>query len=260
VSTVGLSASFLEAINFLWKSVGCNVVEPRSNTRPSAVNGGTLRRGVVGASSRMFISTTCFFCGGSFSCNMGPCSLDLFPMLCVRDRCGELVAFGMLANGARGRLVDMVKGSCGEGGMNTAAAIHNDVLSDRGRDKGICSSMAGVEGDTARDDNTSNCAHWECQMSSMVVWKLAEIVIHEVNGHNWQDKALEEWSGKLDLDTQSRGSCFDSSWLAWAKRQARLGALLQSCCRPQQELLTSYSASTFLAEDITFISPHNKDS
>jgi hypothetical protein len=98
----------------------------------------------------------------------------------------------MLANGARGRLVDIVKGSCGDGGMNTAAAIHNDVLSDRDRDKGFCSSMAGLEGYTARDVNTSNCAHWEFQMSNMAVWKLAEIVIHEVNGHHWQDKALEE--------------------------------------------------------------------
>jgi hypothetical protein len=37
------------------------------------------------------------------------------------------VAFGMLAKGARERLVDiLVKGSCGEGGMNTVAAIHNN--------------------------------------------------------------------------------------------------------------------------------------
>ena len=35
------------------------------------------------------------------------------------------MAFGMLAKGARERLVDiLVKGSCGEGGMNTVAAIH----------------------------------------------------------------------------------------------------------------------------------------
>jgi hypothetical protein len=39
----------------------------------------------------------------------------------------------MLVNGARARLVDMVNGSCGDGGMNTAAAIHNDVLSEGGR-------------------------------------------------------------------------------------------------------------------------------
>ncbi len=94
----------------------------------------------------MFFSITCFFGGGSFSRSTGPCSRDLFPMLCVKDRCGELVALGMLANGARGRLVDMVKGSCGEGGMNTAAAIHNDVLSDSGRGNGICSSTARVGG------------------------------------------------------------------------------------------------------------------
>jgi hypothetical protein len=37
------------------------------------------------------------------------------------------VAFGMLAKGARERLVDiLMKGSCGEGGMNTVAAIHNN--------------------------------------------------------------------------------------------------------------------------------------
>lgn len=109
VSTVGRSTSLREAISFLWKSVGCVVVEPRSNTRPSAVGGGILRRGVIGASSRVLFSTTCFFCGGSFSCNTGPCCLDLFPILWVKDRCGELVAFGMLANGARGRLADMLK-------------------------------------------------------------------------------------------------------------------------------------------------------
>ena len=57
----------------------------------------------------------------------------------------------MLASGARGRLVDMVKGSCGEGDMNTAAAIHNDVISDSGKDNGIRSSMVGSEGHTARD-------------------------------------------------------------------------------------------------------------
>lgn len=37
------------------------------------------------------------------------------------------MAFGMLAKGARERLVDILeKGSCGEGGMNTVAAIHNN--------------------------------------------------------------------------------------------------------------------------------------
>jgi hypothetical protein len=37
------------------------------------------------------------------------------------------VAFGMLAKGARERLVDiLIKGSCGEGGMNTVAAIRNN--------------------------------------------------------------------------------------------------------------------------------------
>lgn len=55
----------------------------------------------------------------------------------------------MLANGARRRLADMVKGSCGEGGMNTAAAIHNDVLSDSCRDDGILSlDGQGKEGYT----------------------------------------------------------------------------------------------------------------
>lgn len=53
----------------------------------------------------------------------------------------------MLANGARRRLADMVKGSCGEGDMNTAAAIHNDVLSDSGRDNRIlCPSIGRVGG------------------------------------------------------------------------------------------------------------------
>jgi hypothetical protein len=179
-------------------------------------------------------------------------------MLCVRDRRGELVAFGMLANGARGRLVDMVKGSCGDGGMNTAAAIHNDVLSARGGDQGCCSSMAGLEGYTARDVHTSSCAHWEVQMSNMVVWKLAEIVIHEVNGHNWQDKALEEWPGKLDQGTQLRGSCFDSSPLAWAKRQARLVPFYAVAVRNKN--LLHHSASAFLAEDIRFISSHSENS
>jgi hypothetical protein len=37
------------------------------------------------------------------------------------------VAFGMLAKGARERCVDMLmRGSCGEGGMNTVVAIHNN--------------------------------------------------------------------------------------------------------------------------------------
>jgi hypothetical protein len=54
-------------------------------------------------------------------------------MLWDNDRWGELVAFGMLVNGARARLVDMVNGSCGDGGMNTAAAIHNDALSEGGK-------------------------------------------------------------------------------------------------------------------------------
>lgn len=34
----------------------------------------------------------------------------------------------MLASGARGRLADiLMSGSCGEGGMNTVAAIHNNM-------------------------------------------------------------------------------------------------------------------------------------
>lgn len=134
VSVVRLSASLLDAMSFLWKSVGCAVAEPRSKTRPSAVDGGILRRGVLGASSRASCSMICFFCGGPFSCNTGPCTLDRFPILWVKDRCGELVALGMLANGARGRVLDMVKGSCGERCMNTAAAIHNDMQDDCGRD------------------------------------------------------------------------------------------------------------------------------
>lgn len=51
-------------------------------------------------------------------------------MLWGNDRWGELVALGMLVNGTRARLVDMVNESCGDSGMNTAAAIHNDVLSE----------------------------------------------------------------------------------------------------------------------------------
>jgi hypothetical protein len=73
-------------------------------------------------------------------------------MLWVSDRRGELVAFGMHANGARGRLVDMAKGSCGEGGMNTAAAIHNNMLGEGGRDNGIRLLKGRVcEGHRARD-------------------------------------------------------------------------------------------------------------
>jgi hypothetical protein len=87
----------------------------------------TRRRGVEGPSWWTLCWTICFFCGGSFSCRVELCGRDLLPALWPRGRYGELVALGMLASGARGRVVDMAKGSCGEGGgMNTTVAIHND--------------------------------------------------------------------------------------------------------------------------------------
>ena len=46
----------------------------------------------------------------------------------VSGRCGELVAFGMLCRGARRDAVAILNsGSCGDGGINTAAAIHKDI-------------------------------------------------------------------------------------------------------------------------------------
>ena len=54
----------------------------------------------------------------------------------VRRRCGELVAFGMLCRGARRLAVAILdSGLCGDGGMNTAAAIHKNTQ--------LCVEVAG---------------------------------------------------------------------------------------------------------------------
>lgn len=51
----------------------------------------------------------------------------LLEPLLVRGRCGEFVAFARLAKGIRREEVAMLeKGSCGEGGTNSAVAIHKD--------------------------------------------------------------------------------------------------------------------------------------
>jgi hypothetical protein len=59
------------------------------------------------------------------------------------------VAFGMLAKGARERLVDILeKGSCGEGGMNTVVAIHSNkgALCHPSKARSSSSLMAGGGG------------------------------------------------------------------------------------------------------------------
>jgi hypothetical protein len=53
---------------------------------------------------------------------------DLLEPLWVKILCGEFVAFEMLARGTRRVVVAiLVNGSCGDGVMNTAAAIHKDM-------------------------------------------------------------------------------------------------------------------------------------
>ena len=67
------------------------------------------------------------------------------------------MAFGMLAKGARERLVDIpIKGSCGEGGMNTVAAIHNNkgALCHPSKARSSSSSML-AGGGRQRVENTS---------------------------------------------------------------------------------------------------------
>lgn len=62
------------------------------------------------------------------------------------------MAFGMLAKGARERLVDiLMKGSCGEGGMNTVAAIHNNkgALCHPSKARSSSSSTLAGAGDNA---------------------------------------------------------------------------------------------------------------
>lgn len=70
-------------------------------------------------------------------------------------RCGELVAFGMQASGALRVAVAMLdNGSCGEGGIRTAAAIHPrtgtpyDGLG--GREVEGCRDLAGKDATSRR--------------------------------------------------------------------------------------------------------------
>ena len=118
------------ATSFFWKAVDPEVPLPRSNTRPSVVLVWIFREGVVGPEFWGAFSVACLLVGGSFSCwHTFACARGRLEPLVVSGLCGELVAFGMLCRGARRAAVAILaKGSCGDGGINTAAAIHKDIL------------------------------------------------------------------------------------------------------------------------------------
>lgn len=84
---------------------------------------------MTGAGSCKDLSSACLLVGGSFSCcETLATARDRFEPELFRFLWGELVAFGMLMRGCLRVVVAMLPNvSCGEGGMNTAAAIHMAV-------------------------------------------------------------------------------------------------------------------------------------
>lgn len=80
----------------------------------------------MGAGSCNDLSSACLLVGGSFSCwDTLATARDRFEPELFRCRCGELVALAMLIKGCLRLVVAMLPNvSCGEGEMNTAAAMH----------------------------------------------------------------------------------------------------------------------------------------